>query len=220
MEKKKSLGVRALRSLRVWHRNIGLISLLFLSFTATTGLLLGWKKHSGGFLLAETRHGSSSDLKDWLSLDSLLRIAERTIRDSVDAELSTRVDRMEVRANKGVVKFTFRDHFWGLQIDGATGEVLFIERRRADLIERLHDGSFWDSLMGTRDEAIKLFYTTLSGLALLLLCLSGLWLWYGPKRLRRAKRGFSLNGHDSGNIRHTQPDKVSSSDGSAKNPNA
>ncbi|HEX8337897.1 MAG TPA: hypothetical protein VF621_14265, partial [Pyrinomonadaceae bacterium] len=72
----------------------------------------------------------------------------------------------------------------GVQLDGATGEVLHVERRRADFIENLHDGSILDYLAGTEGGQIKLAYTSIMGLALLTFTVTGFWLWYGPKRFR------------------------------------
>jgi uncharacterized iron-regulated membrane protein len=81
----------------------------------------------------------------------------------------------------------FIDHYWGIQLDGATGELLHIERRRSDFIENIHDGSIMDYLFETNDEQVKLVYTSIMGLALLTFCVTGIWLWYGLKRIRKMK---------------------------------
>jgi hypothetical protein len=88
--------------------------------------------------------------------------------------------------DKGMVKFVFLDHFWGIQLDGATGKLLHIEKRRSDFIENIHDGSILDSYFKTNGEQIKLFYTSIMGLALLTFTITGFWLWYGPKRMRKS----------------------------------
>ena len=95
------------------------------------------------------------------------------------------MDRIDIRPDKGMAKFVFADHFNGIQLDMATGEVLHIEKRRADLIEKIHDGSILDHYLDTGGGQIKLFYTTVIGLALLVFTVTGFWLWYGPKRMRR-----------------------------------
>ena len=43
-----------------------------------------------------------------------------------------------------MVKFVFVEGYWGVQLDCTTGELLHLERRPADFIENLHDGSFFD----------------------------------------------------------------------------
>jgi hypothetical protein len=69
-----------------------------------------------------------------------------------------------------------------------TGKVLLIEKRSSDFIEDLHDGSILDSIFGIEGEQIKTTYATIMGVSLFLLVLSGVWLWLGPKIIRRARR--------------------------------
>jgi hypothetical protein len=146
--------------------------------------LLGWKKNSGGVILAESYGGSSTDLKDWLPIDVLHQRALSVMRESVSPDLSPELDRIDIRPDKGMVKFVFVEHYWGVQLDGATGELLHVERRRADFIENVHDGSVLDYFAGTAGGQIKLVYTSVMGTALLTFTVTGFWLWYGPKRIR------------------------------------
>ena len=155
----------------------------FFFVVASTGLLLGWKKDTGGIILADSHQGSSTDLKDWLPLEVLHQKAVAALRASVSPDLSLELDRIDVRPDKGMVKFVFVEHYWGVQLDGATGELLLVERRRADFIENVHDGSVLDYLAGTGGQ-IKLAYTSVMGTALLIFTATGFWLWYGPKRFR------------------------------------
>lgn len=179
---------KILRFTRKIHRTTGIFLFIFFVFISISGLLLGWKKHSSGLILAETSKGKSSDLSEWLPINELHDKAVEYLKDSVSSELSAEVDRIDVRKKNGIVKFTFKDHFWGLQLDGTTGELLNIESRRADFIESIHDGSILDYYLGTSNEQIKLVYTSITGLALLTFTITGFWLWYGPKRMRRRRR--------------------------------
>jgi hypothetical protein len=155
---------------------------------ASTGLLLGIKKHSGGVLLSKSYSGVSTNLKTWLTIDSLHTNAIRIFRDSISQALPLEVDRIEIHKNKGMVKFVFEKGFWGIQLDATTGELLHIERRRADFVEKVHDGSILDYYLSTNNGQIKLIYTVIMGLSLLLFTITGFWLWYGPKRIRKKKR--------------------------------
>lgn len=176
---------KTLRQFRKIHRITGATLFVFFFLVGLTGLLLGWKKNSAGLLLAPSEKGSSTELAHWLPLDSLHQEACRLLRDSVSAELSTEIDRIDVRPDKGMVKFTFADHYTGLQLDGATGQLLRVEVRRADFIEHLHDGSILDRLLGTPGGILKLLYTSVMGIALLVFTVTGFWLWYGPKRMKK-----------------------------------
>lgn len=137
--------------------------------------------------------GSSTELSLWLPVDQLAIMAARYLHDSVSSELSVELDRIDIRPQKGTAKFVFKDHYWGLQLDCTTGKLLLIERRKSDFIEDLHDGSILDDLFKTSDEQIKLGYTTILGISLLMLTITGFWLWYGPKRLRKTKKGSVTN---------------------------
>ena len=154
---------------------------------AITGLLLGWKKNSKGYLLAKSYKGVSTDTKNWLPVDSLSQQAIHYLKDSVSPHLTTTIDRIDFRPEKGMVKFLFTDHFTALQLDATTGDLLHIETRRADFIEKIHDGSVVDHYLHIPSGSFKLFYTTVMGLALLLFTITGFWLWYGPKRMRARK---------------------------------
>jgi hypothetical protein len=123
----------------------------------------------------------------WLPVDSLHRIANTFLRDSVRKDLPNDLDRIDIRPEKGIVKFVYVDHYWSLQLDGTTGKLLSIEKRNSDLIENIHDGSILDKMWGTGEMA-KIIYTVGSGICLTLLIMSGFWLWFGPKRLRQSKR--------------------------------
>lgn len=177
---------RWIRWFRWLHRKIAIFLFIFFLIVSVTGLLLGIKKQTG--LLAPTKSGASSDMSGWLSVDSLHKLAITYLHDSVGAALSTKLDRIDIRPGKGIVKFVFQDHFNGLQLDCTTGELLLIEKRRSDFIEKIHDGSILDKVFGTGGDQVKVSYTVIMGLSLFMLVVSGFWLWYGPKRLRRDRK--------------------------------
>lgn len=177
---------KIVRYFRWLHRKIALALFLFFLLISISGILLGIKKQTG--LLAPTQKGTTADLSQWLPTDSLEKMARQYLHDSVSAGLNTELDRIDIRPQKGIAKFVYLNHYWGLQLDCATGKLLSIEKRSSDFIEDLHDGSIVDDLIGTSDEQIKVGYTLIMGLSLLMLILSGLWLWYGPRRIRKMKR--------------------------------
>ena len=185
------MDVKILRLFRKIHRTTGALLFVFFFLVSITALLLGWKKNSGGLILPKTSIGSSTELDKWLSIDSLHKIAIKTLHDSIDKNLSTELDRIDIRNNKGIVKFVFVDAYWEIQVDGANGNVLQILKRKSDFIEDLHDGSYLDYYFKTNGEPFKLFYTSMMGLALLSFTVTGFWLWYGPIKLRRQKRNVN-----------------------------
>ena len=187
MTKKSSKQAKNLRLFRKVHRATGAMLFVFFFIIAITGVLLGLKSNSNGLILPNTEQGTTSNLKNWLPIDSLYTNAILILQDSISPELSIELNRIDIRKNKGVVKFIFEKHYWEIQLDGATGKLLNLGKRHSDLIEDIHDATILDTIFNTSQTQIKLIYTLVMGLALLLFTITGFWLWYGPKRMKRKK---------------------------------
>ncbi len=175
---------KVIRAFRRVHRAMGATLFVFFFVIAASGFFLGWKKNSFGIIQSYTQQGTSKELKDWLPLDSLKQQAFFYIQKEVKDGQSLEIKRIDVLERKGVVKFIFTDYY-GLQLDGSTGKLLLLERRFSDLIEEIHDGSALDTYFNTSGNPIKLVYTTVMSIALLLFTITGFWLWLGPKRMRK-----------------------------------
>lgn len=170
--------VVALRKFRSLHKLTGVALAFFILILSCTGMLLGLKKNISA-LQPVTRTGTSTDFSQWIGLEDISTRALKAM-DSVGIS-GNPVDRMDVRADKGVVKVLFRDGYWEVQIDGATGKVLSIEQRHSDWIEHLHDGSILS-------DGFKLVYTNFMAIGLFTLAVSGVWMWIGPRIIRKAKK--------------------------------
>lgn len=97
------------------------------------------------------------------------------------------VQRIDIRPSKGIAKITTKKG-WEIQMNMADGRVLQEAIRRSDWIESMHDGSFFGG------DVIKLGLFLPAGVVLLLMWVTGLWLFWlpiGVKR-RRAKRAEAL----------------------------
>ena len=156
---------------------------LFMLVIGVSGLLLGWKKQTG--LLPPTQKTTAQATDRWISLDSIQTIAQVYIKDELGK--SSEIDRIDVRPQKGIAKIRFAEHFTEVQIDGKTGAVLSVSHRSSDLVEMIHDGSILDFLVGTDGDLVKLIYTTMASSGLIILSISGFWLWFNPRQMRKAK---------------------------------
>ncbi|MDQ3149560.1 MAG: PepSY domain-containing protein [Chloroflexota bacterium] len=87
------------------------------------------------------------------------------------------VARIDVRADRGLAKVTIRSG-WEAQIDLGTGRLLQTAYRRSDLIETIHDGSFFAG------DWTKLGLFLPAGVTLLALWLTGMWMWWVPFRAK------------------------------------
>jgi hypothetical protein len=79
---------------------------------------------------------------------------------------------LDVRPEKGIVKVRAKNR-WEIQIDLERGTVLKTAYRRSDIIEQLHDGSWFH-------DAVKLWLFFPSGIVVLILWLSGMYLFFVP----------------------------------------
>lgn len=185
--KKSSKIASWVRISRKIHRKVALPAFICFFIIAFTGLLLGWKKHTGGALLPDTQRGISVNPSTWLPVDSLYQLAAQVLNDSVSTSLSPEISRIDMRPPKGVAKFIFKHHYWEIQLDCATGEALQIARRNSDLIERIHDGSIIDNWLNIKGSPFKLLYTSLAGLSLLSFIITGIFLYFGAKWVKRVR---------------------------------
>lgn len=171
--------VRSIRSFRKYHRFFGLIMAVFLLISAVTGLLLGWKKDAA-WIQPPTQKGTK-DLTEWLDIHELGALAQSALAEAHPDQADNNIDRLDVRPGKGIVKVLFENGYWEVQIDGNSGAVLSINKRYSDFIEHLHDGSIIS-------DTFKLASMNVLGVSLMIMIISGIWLWYGPRLIRAKKR--------------------------------
>jgi hypothetical protein len=130
-----------------------------------TGLLLQLKKQWSWVQPAEQRGTGTTPALDLEAiLASVQTLPELGVRGWDD------VNRLDVRPGKGMVKVWLHSG-WEVQVDLGSGKVLQSAYRRSDLIESIHDGSFFGG------DWTKLGLFLPAGLVLLLLWLSGLWMF-------------------------------------------
>lgn len=89
------------------------------------------------------------------------------------------VDRIDIQPNRGLAKLQTKSS-WEIQIDLKTGEVLQTAYRRSDLIESLHDGSWFH-------DTAKLWVFLPSAVVVLGLWFSGMYLFFLPIVVRWRK---------------------------------
>ncbi len=111
---KRHQQAKVIRNFRKIHRITGACMFFLFFFVSITGLLLGWKKNSGGFILPKTYQGTSTNLQDWKPLDSLHTIACKVLQDSISSNISTKLERIDIRKEKGMVKFVFATDYLGV----------------------------------------------------------------------------------------------------------
>jgi uncharacterized iron-regulated membrane protein len=178
--KTRALAKQA-RILRKIHKFFAIPLVLFMLILGITGLLLTWKSE------LHLTPPSQQVTINQKSLISLSQISENAIRYADSSQLSSTINRIDYRPAKGIAKVRFENHFTELQIDCYTGKIISVKQRTSDIIEMIHDGSIIDNFFKSSSENVKLVYSTLASLGLILLAFSGFWLWLKPKQIKRHK---------------------------------
>lgn len=167
---------RAPKLNRQLHRVGALVSALPLLVVILSGLVLQLKKH-WSWVQPPTRSGETAELAlDWDAVLASARTAEEAGIETWDD-----VDRIDVRPSKGVMKVRANSS-WEVQIDASTGEVLQTSYRRSDLIESIHDGTFFGG------DVVKLYVFLPAAVLLFGLWVSGVYLWLLPHLVKRRRR--------------------------------
>jgi hypothetical protein len=143
-----------------------------------SGLLLQSKKHWSWVQPTEQRGTGTEPV---ITLDTLL--ATLVSRPSLGVSGWNDINRIDIRPSRGIAKVWLESGF-EVQVDLGTGRILQNAYRRSDLVESLHDGSFFAG------DWTKLGVFLPTGLFLLFLWASGIVLFFIPvlAKRRRQKR--------------------------------
>lgn len=141
-----------------------------------TGLLLPVKKHWRWVQPEEQRGtGTSPAIGFERILASVQGVTGLKVTGWED------INRLDVRPGRGIVKVWLHNG-WEVQVDLSSGRVLQAAYRRSGWIESLHDGSFFAG------DLSKLGIFLPAGVALLLMWLTGLWMFLLPFFARRRQK--------------------------------
>ena len=165
---------------RKLHRWGSIIALLPVTIIIVSGVLLQLKKEVP-YIQPPTQPGTGSQLS--VSFERILGVA-RTVPQAEIASWDD-VDRLDVRPGKGMVKVRGKNR-WEIQIDAQTGDVLQVAVRRSDLIESIHDGSYFH-------DRFKLWVFLPAGLVLAILVITGVHLFILPHLAKWRRRRKKLD---------------------------
>jgi hypothetical protein len=164
------------RKIHYWTSIVVAIPILIVILS---GLLLQLKKHVSWVQPVEV---SGIGKTPTISLEQVLKISQ-TVPEAEITDWDD-INRVDVRPSRGMLK-VWAENNWEIQIDTQTGAVLQTAYRRSDIIESIHDGSFFH-------DAVKMWIFLPSGIVLLLLWLTGIYLFLMPylakRRQNNAKR--------------------------------
>jgi len=164
---------------RKLHRWGSILALAPMMIIIVTGIILMLKKEVA-WIQPPTKRGCAKELA--IGFEQILESAKSVEQAGIKSWDD--VDRLDVRPGKGVVKVRGKND-WEVQIDTKTGEVLQSMVRRSDLIESIHDGSYFH-------DSFKLWIFLPSGVVLAILVITGVHLFSLPHLARRKKRNKQI----------------------------
>lgn len=161
-------------TLHYWGSAIIIIPLIIV---LGSGLLLQVKKE---FAWIQPKTVKTKYRELTLTFDKILEVA-KTVEE---AKINSWKDIMllDVRPGKGITKVRAKNN-WEIQIHNKSAKVLAVNFRRSDIIESIHDGSWFH-------DAAKLWLFLPSALILLLLSLTGFYLFLKmfPSKMKKRKQ--------------------------------
>jgi hypothetical protein len=159
---------------RVSHRWGSIIALIPMTIIIVSGIALQLKKESA-YIQPPTRRGVGTEPA--IGFERILEVGKTVPEAGIESWDD--IDRLDVRPGKGVVKMRCKNSY-EVQIDAATGEILQVAVRRSDLIESIHDGTYFH-------DHFKLWVFLPAGIVLALLVITGLHLFLLPYLARRKR---------------------------------
>ncbi len=139
----------------------------------SSGIMLQLKKQSNWIQPNVEVTSSSKPIMLQSYLDAVSNVKEANISSWDD------IERIDIRPDKGIAKIKSKNN-WEIQIDIETTEIYAKNYRRSDIIESIHDGSFFS-------EVVKYGWFLPSGILLLILSLTGIYMFFIPILRRRKK---------------------------------
>ncbi len=160
---------------RKLHRWAAIATALPVVIVIVTGIILQVKKEFD-WIQPPTQSGSVSELA--LSFDQILDAVSKV--PGVGLTSWDDINRLDVRPGKGIIKVRGNND-WEVQLDSKTGEVLQVAVRQSDLIESIHDDSFFH-------ENFKLWVFLPSAIVLAGIWGTGIYLFLLPYILKKLQR--------------------------------
>ncbi len=165
---------KLLRKIHYWG---SLLIMLQFGVMVSSGILLMLKKQSD-WIQPPTQVGSETNdvpVKTFNELFMAVKSIEQT-----DITKFQDFSRVDIKPNKGIAKFVTKDN-WEIQVDTHTAKILSVNRRRSDVIESIHDGSFFS-------EPVKRYVFLPTGIVLFFMWLTGVYLFFLPRIKKWLKR--------------------------------
>ena len=161
------MSINLRKDSRKLHRWASILIALPFLIVLVSGLFLQVKKQFD-WIQPSSQTGSSVGAS--VPFNDVLTVAKSIPELQIDEWID--IDRLDVRPDNGIIKIRSING-WEAQIDSHSGEILQVAQRRSDIIEAIHDGSWF------HDEA-KLWIFFPSAIVVTILWITGIYLFFYP----------------------------------------
>ncbi|MBX3399059.1 MAG: PepSY domain-containing protein [Gemmataceae bacterium] len=165
------MAVNARVLMRKGHRWGAIVVAVPFLVVIATGILLQLKKEIP-WVQPPTQRGAGK--APAIAFDAILAAARSIPEAGIEGWGD--IDRIDVQPSRGLAKVTSKTR-WEVQVDLKTGDVLHSAYRRSDLIESLHDGSWFH-------DAAKLYVFLPVAVVVFGLWATGIYLFFLPIAVR------------------------------------
>ncbi len=162
---------KQIRKIHYWISPFIFIPILII---LSTGILLQLKKQSD-WIQPPIQQGVSNIPS--IEFEEMLEAAKSVLEAEINSWED--IDRIDVRPDKGISKIRSNNQ-WEIQIDNQTKEILSVEYRRSDVIESIHDGSFFT-------DYVKFGWFLPAAILLIFMSISGIYMFLLPLFMKRKK---------------------------------
>ena len=161
-------------NIHYWGSAIVIVPLIIV---LCSGLLLQVKKEFE-WIQPKTMKTEYRDLT--LTFDQILEVSKTVKQTNIKSWKDIKL--LDVRPGKGITKVRAKNN-WEIQIHNQTADILSINFRRSDIIESIHDGSWFHDIA-------KLWLFLPSALIVLLMSITGMYLFLKrlPSKNKKRKR--------------------------------
>jgi len=175
-----------LQQYRNLHKKLASVLFVFFFLIGLTGSLLSFKSAFTKVIFENKEISAENKLTKILPLDSLETIATSVLNKKANTKFRNS-EKVEIKLAKGTVIFYYKDAY-SIQLNGASGAPVFIEKKYGGIIQDIHDGAILDSLFINKTSLSKKVYSIIMGLSLLLLTITGTYMWYKPKMIKKNRQ--------------------------------
>ena len=172
-----------LQKFRDLHKKFASVLFVFFFIIAFTASLLAFKSSFSTILYENNKANVEASYHQFLPIDSLEGLATMQINKYAKTKFK-QSERADVKLAKGSVVFYYKDAL-SIQVSPIDGEAIIVEKKYGGIIQDIHDGAILDGLIKNKSSFFKKGYTLIMGLSLLLLTITGTYLWYKPRLIKK-----------------------------------